>query len=381
MYELQEEERMILSMVDSVCTDIIADRAAEIDEQDGFPQDIYDVLAEQGLFGLAMPEEQGGFAVSVNCWAQCVARLAEESPAVALMLFVAAIGADAIMTYGTDDQKNTYLPEIIAGEKKISFAMTEPNAGSDVWSLTTSAKPTDAGYVISGNKMFISNAEVADLFCVFAQVDVDGQRKPAAFIVDAHDDRVVISAHEQKLGLHGSPTCPIFFDKVEVGADALIGEVGQGAQIAFHALNRGRIALAATALGITRASLKASATYAEGRKQFGQPVFDFEAVSFMLADMRIAATASHGLIDDAIDAFVNDARDVKERVAAAKVFCSDAAQQAATNAVQIHGGYGFCKEYPVERYYRDAKAFTILGGTNQIQRRIIADEVRKQFAL
>ena len=381
MYELQEEERMILSMVDSVCTDIIADRAAEIDEQDEFPQDIYDVLAEQGLFGLAMPEEQGGFAVSVNCWAQCVARLAEESPAVALMLFVAAIGADAIMTYGTDEQKNTYLPEIIAGEKKISFAMTEPNAGSDVWSLTTSAKPTENGYVISGNKMFISNAEVADLFCVFAQVDVDGERKPAAFIVDAHDERVVISAHEQKLGLHGSPTCPIFFDKVEVAADCLIGEVGQGAEIAFHALNRGRIALAATALGITRASLKASATYAEGRKQFGQPVFDFEAVSFMLADMRIAASASYGLIDDAIDAFVNNARDVKERVAAAKVFCSDAAQQASTNAVQIHGGYGFCKEYPVERYYRDAKAFTILGGTNQIQRRIIADEVRKQFAL
>ena len=171
MYQLQEEERMILSMVDSVCTDVIADRAAEIDEEDEFPQDIYDFLAEQGLFGLAMPEEQGGFAVSVNCWAACVARLAQESPAVALMLFVAAIGADAIMTYGTDEQKNTYLPEIIAGEKKISFALTEPNAGSDVFSLTTSAKPTDNGYVISGNKMFISNAAVADYFCVFANVE------------------------------------------------------------------------------------------------------------------------------------------------------------------------------------------------------------------
>ena len=214
MYQLQEEERMILSMVDSVCTDVIADRAAEIDEEDEFPQDIYDLLAEQGLFGLAMPEEQGGFAVSVNCWAACVARLAQESPAVALMLFVAAIGADAIMTYGTDEQKNTYLPEIIAGEKKISFALTEPNAGSDVFSLTTSAKPTNNGYVISGNKMFISNAAVADYFCVFANVEVDGEKKPSAFIVDAHDERVVISAHEQKLGLHGSPTCPIFFDKV-----------------------------------------------------------------------------------------------------------------------------------------------------------------------
>lgn len=381
MYQLQEEERMIVSMVDSVCTDIIADRAAEIDEQDEFPQDIYDVLAEQGLFGLAMPEAQGGFAVSVNCWAQCVARLAEESPAVALMLFVAAIGSDAITTFGSEEQKNTYLPEIISGEKKISFALTEPNAGSDVWSLTTSAKATEKGYVISGNKMFISNAAVADYFCVFAQVDVDGEKKPTAFIVDAHDERVVISAHEQKLGLHGSPTCPIFFDKVEVTADQVIGEVGQGAPIAFHALNRGRIAIAATALGITRASLKAAATYTNGRKQFGQAVIDFEGVSFTLADMRIAATASEGMLDDAIDAFVNDARDVKERVAAAKVYCTEAAQDAATNAVQLHGGYGFCKEYPVERYYRDAKAFTIIGGTNQVQRRIIADEIKKHYTL
>lgn len=381
MYHLNEEERMILAMVDSVCTDIIADRAAEIDETDEFPQDIYDVLAEQGLFGLAMPEEQGGFAVSVNCWAQCVARLAEESAAVALMLFVAAIASDAIMAYGTDEQKNAYLPEIIAGEKKMSFALTEPNAGSDVWSLTTTAKPTENGYVISGNKMFISNASVADLFCVFAQVDVDGEKKPAAFIVDAHDERVVISAPEQKLGLHGSPTCPVFFDKVEVPAENLIGEVGQGAQIAFHALNRGRIAIAATAMGITRTSLKASAEYANGRKQFGQAIIDFESVSFMLSDMRIAALASDGMLDTAIEAFVNDARDVKERVAAAKVQCTEAAQSAATCAVQIHGGYGFCKEYPVERYYRDAKAFTIIGGTNQIQRRIIADEVKQQFAL
>ena len=381
MYQLQEEERMILSMVDSVCADIIADRAAEIDEQDEFPQDIYDVLAEQGIFGLAMPEAQGGFAVSVNCWAQCIARLAEESPAVALMLFVAAIGSDAIMAFGTEDQKNIYLPDIISGGKKISFALTEPNAGSDVWSLTTSAKATDDGYVISGNKMFISNAAVADYFCVFAQVETDGEKKPTAFIVDAHDERIVISAHEQKLGLHGSPTCPVFFDKVEVTADQVIGEIGQGDKIAFHALNRGRIAIAATALGITRASLKASATYANGRKQFGQPIIDFEGVSFMLADMRIAGIASEGMIDDAIDAFVNDARDVKERVAAAKAYCTEAAQTAATNAVQVHGGYGFCKEYPVERYYRDAKAFTIIGGTNQIQRRIIADEVKKRYTL
>lgn len=381
MYQLNEEERMILAMVDSVCEDVVSERAAQIDEDDEFPQDMYDLVAEQGLFGLAMPEEFGGFAVSVNCWAQCVARLAQESPAVALLLFVSAVGSDALVRYGSDEQKATYLPEIISGEKKISFALTEPNAGSDVWSLGTTAKPNGDGYIINGNKLFISNAEVADYFCLFAQVDEDGERKPTCFIVDATNPGLSVSAHEKKLGLHGSPTCPLFFEKMEVPASAIVGEIGQGAEIAYHALNRARIAIAACALGITRASLKASAEYAQGRRQFGQLIQDFQVINFMLADMEVRAQASDLMLDQAIEAFVSDSRDVKKKVAAAKIYCTEAAQLSSTDAVQIHGGYGFCKEYPVERYYRDAKAFTIIAGTNQVQRRIIADEVKKTYAL
>lgn len=381
MYQLNEEERMILAMVDSVCEDVVSERAAQIDEDDEFPQDMYDLVAEQGLFGLAMPEEFGGFEVSVNCWAQCVARLAQESPAVALLLFVSAVGSDALVRYGSDEQKATYLPEIISGEKKISFALTEPNAGSDVWSLGTTAKPNGDGYIINGNKLFISNAEVADYFCLFAQVDEDSERKPTCFIVDATNPGLSVSAHEKKLGLHGSPTCPLFFEKMEVPASAIVGEIGQGAEIAYHALNRARIAIAACALGITRASLKASAEYAQGRRQFGQLIQDFQAINFMLADMEVRAQASDLMLDQAIEAFVSDSRDVKKKVAAAKIYCTEAAQLSSTDAVQIHGGYGFCKEYPVERYYRDAKAFTIIAGTNQVQRRIIADEVKKTYAL
>ena len=265
-------------------------------------------------------------------------------------------------------------------EKKISFALTEPNAGSDVFSLTTSAKPTDNGYVISGNKMFISNAAVADYFCVFANVEVDGEKKPSAFIVDAHDERVVISAHEQKLGLHGSPTCPIFFDKVEVAAMRLSAKWGKVPKLRFT-----RSTVGASRSLQPRSALRVQAhcfgNVCQFPQAFGQAVIDFEGVSFKLADMRIAVAASEGILDDAIEAFVTNARDVKERVAAAKVYCTEAAQAAATDAVQIHGGYGFCKEYPVERYYRDAKAFTIIGGTNQIQRKIIADEVKKTYAL
>ena len=225
--------------------------------------------------------------------------------------------------------------------------------------MGTTAKPKGDGYVINGNKLFISNAEVADYFCLFAQVDVDGERKPTCFIVDASNPGLQVSAHEKKLGLHGSPTCPLFFENMEVPASAIVGEVGQGAEIAYHALNRARIAIAACALGITKASLKASAEYAQGRRQFGQLICDFQTINFMLADMEIRVQASELMLDQAIEAYVSDARD----------------------AVQIHGGYGFCKEYPVERYYRDAKAFTIIAGTNQVQRRIIADEVKKTFAL
>ena len=381
MYQLNEEERMILAMVDSVCADVVSERAAQIDEDDEFPQDIYDLVAEQGLFSLSMPEDFGGFAVSVNCWAQCVARLAQESPAVALLLFVNAVGSDALVRYGNDEQKAAYLPDLISGEKKISFALTEPNAGSDVWSLGTTAKPKGDGYVINGNKLFISNAEVADYFCLFAQVDVDGERKPTCFIVDASNPGLQVSAHEKKLGLHGSPTCPLFFENMEVPASAIVSEVGQGAEIAYHALNRARIAIAACALGITKASLKASAEYAQGRRQFGQLICDFQTINFMLADMEIRVQASELMLDQAIEAYVSDARDVKKKVAAAKNYCTEAAQLSSTDAVQIHGGYGFCKEYPVERYYRDAKAFTIIAGTNQVQRRIIADEVKKAFAL
>lgn len=381
MYQLNEEERMILAMVDSVCADVVSERAAQIDEDDEFPQDMYDLVAEQGLFGLSMPEDFGGFAVSVNCWAQCVARLAQESPAVAFLLFVNAVGSDALVRYGNDEQKAAYLPDLISGEKKISFALTEPNAGSDVWSLGTTAKPKGDGYVINGNKLFISNAEVADFFCLFAQVDVDGERKPTCFIVDASNPGLQVSAHEKKLGLHGSPTCPLFFENMEVPASAIVGEVGQGAEIAYHALNRARIAIAACALGITKASLKASAEYAQGRRQFGQLICDFQTINFMLADMEIRVQASELMLDQAIEAYVSDTRDVKKKVAAAKIYCTEAAQLSSTDAVQIHGGYGFCKEYPVERYYRDAKAFTIIAGTNQVQRRIIADEVKKTFAL
>ncbi len=381
MYTLSEEENMILTMVDGLCADIVSEGAADIDVADEFPEEYYNLVKEQGLIGLAMPEEFGGFAVSMHCWAKSAARMAQELPALGLTAFLPLVASHAIVAYGTDEQKQRYMPEIIMGEKKISFAVTEPNAGSDIWNLTTKAVPEGDGYVLTGNKQFISNAAVADYFCVIAKVEQDGEKLPTCFIVDATAEGVNVSSHERKLGLHASPTCPVGFDKVALGADCMVGTIGQGREIALAAINRARLGLAALGLGITKAALKAAAEYALTRKQFGGPIADMQVIEQTLADMRIAATASELMLDDAIEALETNALDAVARVAQAKAYCTEAAEAAATAAIQVHGGYGFVCDYPVERYYRDAKALTIIGGTNHVQRHAIARQVKKEYAL
>jgi len=381
MYKLTEEENMILTMVDGVCTDIVAETAADVDVADEFPQEFYNLIKDQGLLGLAMPEEFGGFAVSMHCWAKSAARMAQELPALGLAAFLPLVASHALVAYGTDEQKQKYMPGIVAGETKISFAITEPNAGSDIWSMTTKATPEGDGYVLIGNKQFISNAEVADVLCVIAAVEQEGEKLPTCFMVDAKAEGVSIGSHERKLGLHASPTCPINFNKVALSADDMVGAPGDGKAIALAAINRARIGLAALALGLTRAALKAAGEYASTRKQFGDSIANMQVIEQALADMRIAATASELMLDDAIEALETEALDAPARIAQAKVYCTQAAEAATASAIQVHGGYGFICDYPVERYFRDAKALTIIGGTNHVQRHLVANQVKKEYAL
>lgn len=379
MYELTQEERMILAMVDDVCTDVVSQRAADVDEADEFPEDIYALFAEQGLFALAFGEQYGGVEVSMHCWVQVIERIARESPAVALMILISAIGSDALVFSGTEEQKNAILPALAAGETKICFALTEPGAGSDISSIATIALPDGEGYVINGNKIFITNGAVGDWFTVFAKVMEDGVSKPSCFVVPRDTPGLIIGRKEDKMGLRGSVTSQLFFENMQVGPEMLVGAMGDGFEIAHHTLNRGRLAVAALATGVTAASLAAAATYAKDRIQFGKHIADLQAVRFMLADMEIALEASRLLLDQAATAYGGDVPTMMKTASVAKVYCSEAAVKASEAAVQVFGGYGLCKDYPVERYYRDAKSFTIVEGTSQVQRSLIAKSVLREY--
>ncbi|MEA5020400.1 MAG: acyl-CoA dehydrogenase family protein [Gordonibacter sp.] len=379
MYELTQEERMILAMVDDVCTDVVSKRAADIDEADEFPEDIYALFADQGLFALAFGEEYGGVEVSMHCWVQVIERIARESPAVALMILISAIGSDALVFSGTEEQKNAILPALAAGETKICFALTEPGAGSDISSIATTALPDGEGYIVNGSKIFITNGAVGDWFTVFAKVMEDGVSKPSCFVVPRDTPGLVIGRKEDKMGLRGSVTSQLFFENMHVGPETLVGAVGDGFEIAHHTLNRGRLAVAALATGVTAASLAAAATYAKDRIQFGKHIADLQAVRFMLADMEIALEASRLLLDQAATAYGGDLAAMMKTASVAKVYCSEAAVKASETAVQVFGGYGLCKDYPVERYYRDAKSFTIVEGTSQVQRSLIAKSVLREY--
>ena len=245
MYRLTQEERMILSMVDDLCVDVVAERAAAIDEEDEFPQDIYELFVEQGLFALAYGEEHGGVEVSMHCWVQVIERIARESPAVALMILISAIGSDALVFSGSAEQQRAILPALAAGEAKICFALARPNAGSDISAISTTALPDGDGYTINGGKIFITNGAVGDWFTVFARVVEDGQSKPSCFIVHRDTPGLVIGRKEDKMGLRGSVTSQLYFENMHVGPEAVVGEVGDGFAIAHHTLNRGRLAVAA----------------------------------------------------------------------------------------------------------------------------------------
>ncbi len=378
-HKLTEEENMIIAMVDSLCRDAVAPRAAAIDAEDVFPEDIYRLFSDQGLFSLAFDERYGGCKVGMHCWIKVIERIAEESPAVALMVLISAIGSDALLFKGSEVQKRAILPQLASGEAKICFALTEPHAGSDISAITSTAKPEEEGYVINGSKTFITNGEVGDYFTIFVKVLEEDQAKPACFIVHKDTPGLIIGRKEDKMGLRGSVTSQLFFENLHVQCDALIGKPGDGFAIAHHTLNRGRLAVAALACGVMAACLKSSVRYAQERKQFGKPIGDLQAIRFMLADMEISLEAGHLLLEQASSVYERNTPSMMKAASVAKVFCSEQSIKAAETAVQIFGGYGLCKDYPVERYYRDAKSFTIVEGTSQVQRELIARAIMKEY--
>lgn len=382
--KLTDEQRQIVEMVRELARDKIAPRAAEWDEKDQFPWEVVDAYREAGLFALAIPEEYGGVGASELTQVLVVEELAKVDAGSAIILAVQWLGALPILVAGSEEQKQRYLPPLASGEWLAAMALTEPEAGSDVASLQTRAVREPGGYRLTGQKKFISNGAVAQVVTTFARTGGPGPKGISAFIVENSYEGFSVGRIERKLGIRSSNTAEILFDNCRVPEENRIGQEGEGFSIAMRTLDRSRPAVAAQGLGIAEGAFDAALQYAQERKAFGQEIARFQAIQFMLADMAMNIEAARGLVYRAAEMVGEEARAGGRMVRAnrysamAKCFASDTAMKVTTDAVQIFGGYGYIKDFPVERYMRDAKITQIYEGTNQIQRNVIASALIKE---
>jgi butyryl-CoA dehydrogenase len=375
-FALSEDQEDILAMVRDFAESEVLPRAAEIDEKAEYPADLVVKMADLGLMGTPFPEEYGGAAQSYVTFALTVEEICRACASTGLIMDVnISLCGEPILVFGTDAQKRKYLEPLATGEKLGALAMTEPEAGSDAASITTSAVRRDGRYVLNGRKIFITNGEKADTYVVTAKTDREaGTRGITDFIVEKSMPGVSFTTHYEKMGIRGSPTTDIVFDNVEVPEENVLGGLGNGFRVTMDTLDAGRIGIAAQAVGIARAALEDSVAYARERAQFGRPIAQFQAVQFMLADMATQIQAARSLMLRA--AWLRDRNIPCARESAmAKLFAGDMAMKVTTQAVQVFGGYGYMAEYPVERHMRDAKITQIYEGTQQVQRLVVARQV------
>jgi alkylation response protein AidB-like acyl-CoA dehydrogenase len=379
--ELTEEQRMIRDAVRDFARNEVAPRAEHIDHTDSFPTELVKMAAELDLLGIVIPEAYGGAGLDHVCFALFIEEIAAESGSLAVILDVhTSVGSEPILIAGTDEQKERFLPDMAAGRKLGAFALTEPDAGSDAGSLKTAAVREAGGWRVNGTKTFITNMGVADIYIVLARTDP--QQKSAkgisAFIVEKGMAGLSFGRPMEKMGLHGSPTGEVVLRDVLVPDENLLGERDHGFRIAMLALDRGRIGISGQAVGLARGAMDKATRYATERRQFGKAITDQQAIQFMIADRYTEIEAARLLTLRA--AVACDRGEPFSRLASmAKLMSTDIAMRAATDALQMFGGYGYIKEYPAERYFRDVKATQIYEGTNQIQRMLIARDLLAQI--
>jgi acyl-CoA dehydrogenase len=367
-----EEQQMMRRMVRDFAEKELAPVVEEM-EDGKFPREIVRKMGELGLMGIPIPEKYGGSEMDFTSYIIAIHELSKVSATVGVILSVhTSVGTNPILYFGTEEQKQKYVPKLASGEYLGAFCLTEPGAGSDAASLKTKAEWKESHYVLNGSKVFITNGGEADTYIVFARTSPDGGSKGiSAFIVEKGTPGLVIGKDEHKMGLHGSRTVQLTFEDMKVPKENLLGAEGEGFKIAMANLDAGRIGIAAQALGIAEAALEAAAAYAKERQQFGKPIALQQGVGFKLADMATAVEASKLLVYQAASLRQEGLRCGKE-ASMAKLFASRTAVETAIEAVQVFGGYGYTKEYPVERYFRDAKVTEIYEGTSEIQRIVIS---------
>jgi alkylation response protein AidB-like acyl-CoA dehydrogenase len=376
-FEPTPEHEQIRSMVAEFVDEEIVPRAPEIDETDEFPQDLVDEMAELGLMGMPIPEEYGGAGLDYHAYADALAEISGGSGGVGTIVAAhISLACNMIYEFGDDAQKETYLEPLAAGREVGAFALSEAGAGSDVPAMETTAERDGDDYVLEGTKLWISNGSVADTVVVFAKTDPEaGGRGISSFVVrPGEDDGFHVENTEDKLGDKGCPTAELRFDGVRVPEDRLVGEEGRGLVQALKTLNGGRITIAARGVGIAMAALDQALAYAQDREQFDQRIADFQAIQHKLADMDTKTQAARMLMHRAADRKMRGDSYVKE-AAQAKLFASEVSREVANEGIQIHGGYGYVKDFPAERFLRDAKINEIYEGTSEVLRNTIADEL------
>ncbi len=376
-FTLTAEQRQMREVVAEFVDEEVVPRAAAIDETDEFPADLIDKMADLGLMGMPFPEEYGGAGLDYHAYATCLAEISRGSGGLGTVVAAhTSLAGNMLYAFGDEDQRETYLTPLNRGEDIGAFALSEAGAGSDVVAMTTTAEPDGDGYVLSGGKLWISNGSVADTVIVFAKTDAAaGHRGISAFIVrPGTDDGFVVEGTEEKLGDKGCPTAELRFDDLHLPADRLLGEEGEGFVQALKTLNGGRITIAARSVGIARAAFEAARTYAGEREQFGGPISDFQAIQHKLADMDTKIQAATLLMHKAADLKERGEPFIKE-AAQAKLYASEISREGANEGIQIHGGYGYTKDFPAERFYRDAKLSEIYEGTSEVLRNTIAQQL------
>ena len=380
-FELTEEQKMLKDMVRRFAEEQVKPRAKEIDEKCEIPQEIINQLKELGLFGVHVPEEYNGSGMDYVSYAIVVEELSRACASTGVLVSAhTSLVVDPILKYGTEEQKKKYLTALASGEKIGAHAMTEPGAGTDVTSISTTAKRDGDYYIINGTKHFITNAKEADIFLVFAMTDKEKKHKGmSAFIVEKGTPGFEITKYEHKLGIRGSSTGELVFEDCKVPAENLLGEEGQGFYIAMHCYDGGRIGIAAQAVGIAQAAFEEAMEFAKTRVQFGQPIINFQAIQFKLADMATLIEAARLLYLKAAWMKDQGIPSYYKVSAMAKLFASDVAMKVTREAIQVHGGYGYTTDYDVERHYRDAKITEIYEGTIEAQRLTIARALLKEM--
>ena len=380
-YFLTEQQKTIKNLARKIAEEKILPVRAELDEKEEFPWDIMKVLAHTDMFRVFIPEEYGGLGGGCLDLCLVVEELSRACSGVAVSYAAVALGTIPLLMYGTEEQKRKYLPDIASGERLAAFALTESTAGSDAGAIKTTAERVSEGYVLNGTKQFITNGGEAEIYTVIALTDkARGARGASAILVEKGTPGFSFGRKEKKLGIRASATRELVFEDCLVPKENVIGKEGMGFIVTMKLFDNSRPGIGAQAVGVAQGALEAAVDYARERVQFGHPIISLQAVQHMLADMAIQVEAARALVYAAARTVDSGAKNISEESAMAKVFASDIAMKVTTDAMQIFGGVGYMRDYPIEKMFRDAKITQIYEGTNQVLRNVIASELRKTKA-